>query len=111
MAARDRQASGIRAHATSAGGAGTALEHSDLPIPSDEPDPGALVATTDQVETLLATLRCLPDDLAEVVRLAWVRELTCAEVSALLGIPPRTVKSLVSRARRLLNDRLRRNDD
>ena len=59
-------------------------------------------------DELVAALRSLPEDLAEVVDLAWLHELPYAQIASTLGIPAGTVKSRVSRARRILKDALRK---
>ena len=48
--------------------------------------------------------------LAEVVRLAWLHELPYEEIADAVGVPVGTVKSRVSRARKLLREELRRQD-
>lgn len=82
------------------------LEDAAYAIPSDDADPADLVVSADETDALLAALRSLPADLTEVVRLAWVHELPYEEIAELVGIPPGTVKSRVSRARRLLREEL-----
>lgn len=85
------------------------LEDNEYAIPAEDSDPADLVVSADQSKILLAALETLPEDLTEVVRLAWVHEVPYAEIADLVGIPPGTVKSRVSRARRLLREELRRN--
>jgi RNA polymerase sigma-70 factor (ECF subfamily) len=87
------------------------LEDLECAIPADDGDPADLVASAEGAGALLTVLRALPAELAEVVRLAWVHELPYAEIAELEGIPPGTVKSRVSRARLLVREELRRNDD
>lgn len=74
-------------------------------------DPAELVASAHDAATVVAALRTLPPELAEVVRLAWVHELPYAEIASLVGVPAGTVKSRVWRARGLLREQLRSNDD
>lgn len=76
-------------------------------LPADDEDPATLVAAADQVERLLAALDALPEDLQETIRLAWVHELPYGEVAGIVGVPQGTVKSRVSRARRLLREEMR----
>lgn len=78
-------------------------------IPSDD-DPADLVTSKAAVGDVLAALEALPPELAEVVRLAWLHELPYEEIASAVEIPVGTVKSRVSRARRLTRERLRRND-
>ena len=74
----------------------------------DAADPAGLVAMATGVDELLGALRSLPQDLAEVVGLAWLHELPYGEIASVLEIPVGTVKSRVSRARRLLKETLTR---
>ena len=67
-----------------------------------------LADDADDPAGLVAALRSLPEDLAEVVDLAWLHELPYAQIASTLGIPAGTVKSRVSRARRILKDALRK---
>lgn len=77
-------------------------------LADDADDPAGLVAAAASVDELVAALRSLPEDLAEVVDLAWLHELPYAQIASTLGIPAGTVKSRVSRARRILKDALRK---
>jgi RNA polymerase sigma factor, sigma-70 family len=77
-------------------------------LADDADDPAGLVAAAVSVDELVAALRSLPEDLAEVVDLAWLHELPYAQIASTLGIPAGTVKSRVSRARRILKDALRK---
>lgn len=74
----------------------------------DAADPADLVAMATGVDELLGALRSLPQGLAEVVGLAWLHELPYGEIASVLEIPVGTVKSRVSRARRLLKEALTR---
>ena len=85
------------------------LDEAEYAIPADDSDPADLVVSADETRTLMTALRALPDDLVEVVRLAWVHELPYGEIAEVVGVPSGTVKSRVSRARRLLREGLRRN--
>lgn len=85
------------------------LEETANAIPADDSDPADLVVSADDTRTIVTALKTLPTPLAEVVHLAWVHELPYREIAALMGIPPGTVKSRVSRARGLLLEELRRN--
>lgn len=57
---------------------------------------------------ILAALDALPAELSETVRLAWLHELPYGEIAAITDVPTGTVKSRVSRARRLLKEELGR---
>ena len=87
------------------------LDESEYEIAAEENDLADLVVSGAQAKKLLIALRQLPDDVTEIVRLAWVYELPYGEIAKLTGIPIRTVKSRVYRARRLLHEQLRSNDD
>lgn len=59
-------------------------------------------------EEVLAALDALPDEFREVVVLSDLEGLPYAEVAEALGVPLGTVKSRLFRARRILQERLRR---
>lgn len=83
------------------------LEEIDYSLADSEADPAQLVVSAAQTHQILAALRSLPPDLSEVVRLAWIYELPYSEIAKLADIPVGTVKSRISRARRLLQEKLR----
>jgi len=56
--------------------------------------------------TLEAALRGLPEPMRSVLLLVDVEQMTVAEAAEALGVPPGTVKSRASRARRRLRDDL-----
>lgn len=87
------------------------LDEVTCDIASADPSPVDLVVSFEETASLLAALQELPDDLAEIVRLAWVYELSYPEIAQLVGVPVGTVKSRVFRARGLLIGRLRRDDE
>ena len=66
---------------------------------------GALMAQAG-VGEILAALDALDPALAETVRLAWLHELPYAEIALVTDVPVGTVKSRVSRARTLLQEKL-----
>lgn len=74
-------------------------------------DPESLLLEAAGVEELCDALADLPSDLREVVTLSWLHELPYEEISQVVGIPVGTVKSRVSRARRLLRERLSRSKE
>lgn len=77
-------------------------------VPSTAGDPADVVADAAGAETLLSALDSLPPELAETVNLAWLHELPYEEIASVTGVPVGTVKSRVSRARRVLRDAVRR---
>lgn len=79
-------------------------------IPPATDDPAELAGSAVAVETLVAALGSLPSELSEVVRLAWLYELPYDEIASVVGIPVGTVKSRVSRARRMMREVLRKQD-
>ena len=79
-------------------------------VPSDDLGPAELVIAADQAAAVLDAVDALPAALAEVVRLAWLHELPYEEIADVVGVPVGTVKSRVSRARKLLREELRRQD-
>lgn len=88
----------------------TALDDEAWELPADHGDLAELVASADAARVLLVALDGLSPELVEVVRLAWVYELPYDEIASLVGVPVGTVKSRVSRSRRLLRDELRKQD-
>lgn len=71
-------------------------------------DPARSLLEAAGVAEILAALDALPSELAETVRLAWLHELPYAEIAAVVDVPVGTVKSRVSRARRLMQHTLGR---
>jgi RNA polymerase sigma-70 factor (ECF subfamily) len=57
-------------------------------------------------EDMLAALRAIPGEYREVVVLVDVEEFSYKDAAAILGVPPGTVMSRLSRGRRLLRERL-----
>lgn len=72
------------------------------------PDPEGRFFSSLMDHEVTEALDALPDDFRDVVVLSDLEELPYAEVSEVLGIPVGTVKSRLFRARRILQDRLRR---
>lgn len=81
-------------------------EHADAIADSAE-GPESLALAGVGVEAILSALDALPDDLAETLRLAWLHELPYADIAAVTDVPVGTVKSRVSRARRMMQESLR----
>lgn len=85
---------------------------------ADEPSPARPAAETPETLLLRDTLTpelqhavdALPDAFREAVWLRDVEEFSYAEISAMLGIPPGTVMSRISRGRRMLFDALSARD-
>lgn len=71
-----------------------------------EPDPAQAVVSQIGSDELVERLKRLPADLYDVIVLAWLHELSYEEISQTVGIPVGTVKSRVSRARRLLKEEM-----
>lgn len=68
--------------------------------------PSRLVAARDERRLLLRALRGLPYDLQWLIELHYWEDLRQDDVAAVLGVPPGTIKSRLSRARRLLRARI-----
>lgn len=83
-------------------------EAEELPDGSAAPDE-ALMAQAG-VEELVEAIEALPAELCETVRLAWLYELPYSDIARLTDVAEGTVKSRVSRARRLLQEELRRHE-
>ncbi len=65
------------------------------------------IAATDQMMALLSRLiAALPRDLRDVLRLSTVEEMSSAEISEILGIPPASVRTRLMRARETLREKL-----
>lgn len=71
-------------------------------------DPTGALMEEAGVAEICAALDALPEELSETVRLAWLHELPYAEIAVVTEVPVGTVKSRVSRARRLVRSMLRR---
>lgn len=83
----------------------TALD--DAPEMSDGgPGPETSALSEAEVDDLTAMLRRLPDELVETATLAWLHDLPYRQIVDLLEVPEGTVKSRISRARRLLRAQL-----
>lgn len=88
----------------------TALD--DAPEPRDDgPSPETVVLSEAGMDDLTTLLRRLPVELVETATLAWLHGLPYRQIASLLDVPEGTVKSRVSRARRLLRAQLDHKDD
>lgn len=88
----------------------TALD--DAPEPRDDgPSPETAVLSEAGVDDLTALLRRLPVELVETATLAWLHGLSYRQIADLSDVPEGTVKSRISRARRLLRAQLDRQND
>jgi RNA polymerase sigma-70 factor (ECF subfamily) len=84
---------------------GRAAEVSSDPAGGDSPEARLLARTLDP--ELQAAIDALPEAFRQAIWLRDVEELSYAEIAQVLGIPPGTVMSRISRGRRLLFERLR----
>ena len=65
------------------------------------------IAATEQMAVLLGRLiAALPQDLRDAMTLSTVEELTSVEISEVLGIPERSVRTRLFRAREILREKL-----
>lgn len=69
-------------------------------------DPADAVVSHASFDAMIGVIERLPTDLYEVITLAWLHELPYREISDIVGCPVGTVKSRVSRARRLLQHKI-----
>ncbi len=76
----------------------------DIPDPSTEPD--TLFTARERLATLHRAIDTLPPDYRTVIVLHHVEELRVEEIADALGVPPGTIKSRLSRARRELRRKL-----
>ena len=79
-------------------------------IPDDADSPEDAVIAQAGVEELMEAIGALPPELCETVRFAWLYGLSYAEIANISDVAEGTVKSRVSRARRLLRERLKRHE-
>jgi len=86
------------------------LDEEAYELPTDDPNPAELAISAEATRALLDSLDALPAELMEVVRLAWGHELPYDDIASVVGVPVGTVKSRISRARRVLQEVLRRQD-
>ena len=86
-------------------------EAASLDRPSGEPDPAAWIERLERRDGLRAALANLSFEQREVLSLRYGQELSVEETSAVVGVPPGTVKSRAFTGLRRLRDRLDRVDD
>lgn len=84
------------------------LDEEAYALPTNDPNPAELIISAAATRALLDSFDALPAELMEVVRLAWVHELSYDDIASVVGVPVGTVKSRISRARRVLQEVLRR---
>jgi RNA polymerase sigma-70 factor (ECF subfamily) len=72
--------------------------------------PSAAEGTRDLADELVRVLDQLPERCRQVFLLRWHHDLSYAEISELMGTTPKTVENQMSRALRLLRERLRGGD-
>lgn len=77
-----------------------------IDIAGEDNDPANEVASSLNFEALVAALEDLPPELYDTVVLAWLQELPYEEVASVTQVPVGTVKSRISRARRLVQERI-----
>lgn len=79
-------------------------EEVPLDVPDDSPDaaPDAAYLRSLEIREVRAAIAALPPDQREILTLRDIQELSYAELSDLLGLPPGTVKSRLFRAREAL---------
>lgn len=82
-----------------------ALDEPALVGPSAQ-SPSRLVAAGDERRLLLRALRRLPFELQWLIELHYWEEMRQDEVAAVLAVPPGTIKSRLSRAKKLLREHM-----
>ena len=75
------------------------------------PSPDDVAVSRAGSQAVVDAIGRLPDDVYEVVVLAWLYDLPYGEISDVVGVPVGTVKSRVSRARRLLREEIGEHHD
>lgn len=70
------------------------------------PDPEQATMSADNLSMLHRLIDALPEELRQPLALSAVEDLTATEIGAVLGIPPGTVRSRLSRARQILRQKL-----
>jgi RNA polymerase sigma-70 factor (ECF subfamily) len=80
-----------------------------LDLPDEEPGPEANVLRQATYAEIASALAHLSPEHREVLELAFFQDFACKEIAAIVGVPPGTVKSRLSYARRALKAALLRN--
>ncbi len=81
-------------------------EEDELALPPSARTPESLLLEKVQAESLQDAIAALPVAFREVLLLAEVEEMSYQEIADTIGIPIGTVMSRLSRARRMVRDRL-----
>jgi len=87
---------------------GEKVDPVDSSIAVLEPSLSQAVGRQLQAQRMLRALQRLPLEMQVLVELRYVQELSNPELAVLYAIPEGTVKSRLARARRMLNDELKR---
>ena len=74
----------------------------DTERPDEADDPETIIANAQNAERVRLCLRALGAEHRTVIHLAFFEEMAHAEIAAVTGVPPGTVKSRVHHAKRLL---------
>jgi RNA polymerase sigma-70 factor (ECF subfamily) len=72
--------------------------------------PSRHVARDQETRQLLAAMRTLPLEQSVVLELAYFEEMSGPEIAEVIGVPPNTIRSRLSRARDALREALARAD-
>ena len=86
---------------------GTVAER--LAAPTDEPLEA--LARQEVLSSLLAEIDALPDDCREVILLYYYDDVTYREIADVLGVSPATVNARLTKARKLLRERMTETDN
>lgn len=87
---------------------GRAIDFEEVAVAELLPTLSEAMAARQEQRLLLEALRRIPIECQEVLELHYWEQMGTAEIGEVVGVPAGTVKSRLQRARRLLEDRLRR---
>ena len=79
-------------------------------VVSDSEDLFQKIATSEDYDRLLASMRCLPLKYREVLMLRYVQELEVKQIAKLLGRPRSTVHKQLTRAKQMLSKDYQKED-
>lgn len=75
-------------------------------LPSQGPNPEEAVVSGERLELLRNAIQSLPEKYKTVVILYNYKNLSCSEISDILGIPVKTIETRLYRAKKALRDKL-----
>lgn len=75
-------------------------------LPSQSPAPEELIVSTERRELVRSVIHDLPEKYRTVIILYNYKNLSCGEISQILGIPIKTVETRLYRAKKMLKEKL-----